>query len=95
MDPTTRSARLACVWMTKLVPRPNNDGVIAIVPGHPEKSALIQRIESTDPDEVMPPPKLHKTIPANQVALLKQWIKEGAKWGQALELRDGGQAGSA
>jgi len=60
----------------------NNDGVIAIVPGHPEKSALIQRIESTDPDEVMPPPKMHKTIPANQVALLKQWIKEGAKWGK-------------
>jgi hypothetical protein len=60
----------------------NNDGVIAIVPGHPEKSALIQRIESTDPDEVMPPPKLHKTIPANQIALLKRWIKEGAPWGK-------------
>lgn len=59
-----------------------NDGVTAIVPSHPEKSALIQRIESTDPDEVMPPPKLHKTIPANQIALLKQWIKEGAPWGK-------------
>lgn len=60
----------------------NNDGVIAIVPGHPETSALIQRIESTDPDEVMPPPKLHKTIPPAQVTLLKQWIKEGAPWGK-------------
>ena len=60
----------------------NNDGVIAIVPGHPEKSALIQRIESTDPDEVMPPPKMHKTIPPALVALLKQWIKQGAPWGK-------------
>lgn len=60
----------------------NNDGVIAVVPGDPEKSALIQRIVSTDPDEVMPPPKQHKTISPVQVALLKDWIKQGAKWGK-------------
>jgi hypothetical protein len=60
----------------------NNDGVIAVVPGDPEKSALIQRIVSTDPDEVMPPPKQHKTISPAQVALLKEWIKQGAKWGK-------------
>jgi Protein of unknown function (DUF1553)/Protein of unknown function (DUF1549)/Planctomycete cytochrome C len=60
----------------------NNDGVIAVVPGDPKKSALIQRILTTDPDEIMPPPKQHKVISAAQVALLKQWIKEGAKWGK-------------
>lgn len=60
----------------------NNDGVIAVVPGDPEKSALIERIVSTDPDEVMPPPKQHKTISPAQVALLKEWIKQGAKWGK-------------
>lgn len=59
----------------------NNDGVTAIVPGHPEKSAIIERIESKDPDEVMPPPKLHKTVSPAQVAILKEWIKQGAKWG--------------
>lgn len=59
----------------------DNDGVIAVVPGDPEKSALFQRIISTDPDDVMPPPKQHKTIPVEQVALLKQWIVEGAPWG--------------
>lgn len=59
----------------------DNDGVIAVVPGSPEKSALIERILSTNPDEVMPPPKLHKTIPSAQVELLKQWIREGAPWG--------------
>lgn len=60
----------------------DNDGVIAVVPGSPEKSAIIERILSTDPDEVMPPPKLHKTIAPAQVELLKQWIKEGAPWGK-------------
>ncbi len=60
----------------------SNDGVIAVVPGDPEKSALIQRIVTTDPDEVMPPPKQHKTISPTQVALLKEWIKQGAKWGK-------------
>jgi hypothetical protein len=56
--------------------------VTAVVPGNPEKSALIERIVSKDPDEVMPPPKQHKTISPAQVALLKEWIKQGAKWGK-------------
>ena len=57
-------------------------GDIAIVPGKPEASSLIQRIESKDPDEVMPPPKQHKTIAPEQLALLKTWIRQGAKWGK-------------
>ena len=59
----------------------DHDGTIAVVPGKPEASAIIRRIESTDPDEVMPPPRLHKTIAPQQIALLKQWIKQGAAWG--------------
>ncbi len=57
-------------------------GDIAIVPGKPELSSLIQRIESKDPDEVMPPPKQHKVISPDQVALLKAWIRQGARWGK-------------
>ena len=57
-------------------------GDIAIVPGKPEASSIIQRIESKDPDEVMPPPKQHKTIAPEQLALLKTWIRQGAKWGK-------------
>lgn len=60
----------------------NNDGVIAVVPGSPEKSALLQRILSKDVDEVMPPPKQHKIITPEQIRLLTQWIQEGAVWGQ-------------
>lgn len=60
----------------------DNDGVTAIIPGNPEKSALIERLVTTDPDEIMPPPKQHKTISPAQIALLKEWIKHGAKWGK-------------
>ena len=60
----------------------NHDGVIAVVPGHPEKSALLERIVTKDPDEIMPPLKQHKTISPAQIALLTEWIKQGAPWGK-------------
>ncbi|MDZ4289821.1 MAG: PSD1 and planctomycete cytochrome C domain-containing protein [Prosthecobacter sp.] len=55
-----------------------NDGVPAVKPGDVAASALIQRIISTDPDEVMPPPESHKKITATQLETLKRWIAEGA-----------------
>ena len=58
----------------------NESGEIAIVPGDLEKSELLRRVVSADADEVMPPPKEHKKLKPEQVALLKRWIKEGAKW---------------
>lgn len=54
----------------------------AIVPGKPEKSELLKRIFSTDPDEVMPTPKSHRSLSAAQKALLKTWIEQGAPWGR-------------
>ncbi len=60
----------------------DREGDIAIVPGKPELSSIIQRIESKDPDDVMPPPKQHKVISPEQVALLKTWIRQGARWGK-------------
>ncbi len=58
--------------------KPAGSGETALVPGTPEKSALIARIESREKDEVMPPPKAHKTVTQEQRALLRQWIAEGA-----------------
>ena len=57
-------------------------GEFVILPGKPDQSELIKRIESKDADEVMPPPKQHKTVSAAQLALLKEWIKQGAPWGR-------------
>ena len=55
-------------------------GYQAITPGHPEKSAVIARIVSTDPDEQMPPKSAGKPLTEREVALLKQWISQGAKY---------------
>lgn len=58
-------------------------GRAAIVPGDPAASTLMERIVSTDPDEVMPPPKSHKPpLEEHEVALLREWIEAGAPWGR-------------
>lgn len=61
----------------------------ALVPGNSEGSEVIKRILSSDPEEVMPPPKSHKPrLKEEQVAILRRWIQEGAVWGKhwAFEL---------
>jgi Protein of unknown function (DUF1549)/Protein of unknown function (DUF1553)/Planctomycete cytochrome C len=50
----------------------------AIVPGDANASGLIQRLSSTDPEELMPPPDSHRTVSPAQKEKLKQWIAEGA-----------------
>jgi hypothetical protein len=53
-------------------------GHSAIVPGQPAESLLVQRIETDDDDERMPPPESGKTLTSEQRALLRQWISQGA-----------------
>ncbi len=60
--------------------RDKKTGTRAIVPGQPGKSEVIRRITSTDPDEQMPPPDSHLKISAEEIALMGQWIKEGAEY---------------
>ena len=50
----------------------------AIVPGHPEKSELIARVTSADPEQVMPPAKSAKPLTPHETDLLKRWIAQGA-----------------
>jgi len=52
----------------------------AIVPGKPDQSPLVERIFSTDPDELMPPASSHKTLSQQQKELLKAWIGQGAAY---------------
>jgi len=58
------------------------DEIAAIVPRDLGKSALLGRINSADPDEVMPPPKTGKKLSAEQKRLLRQWIGEGGAYEQ-------------
>src|SRR4051812_32192238 len=41
---------------------PAKSGAAAIVPGHPEKSEMVRRVFSTDPDVFMPPPSTHVVL---------------------------------
>ena len=52
----------------------------AIVPGHPEQSEVIRRIQSKDPDDRMPPPDSGKTLSATDRATLEEWIRQGGTY---------------
>jgi mono/diheme cytochrome c family protein len=60
---------------------PLPSGHVAIVAGHPDQSALIQRV--TDPDEGRRMPHLasgKERLSAAQVDTLRRWIEQGAQW---------------
>lgn len=52
----------------------------AIVPGKPDESLLIERIDSDDPQQLMPPANSGKTLTAGQKDLLRRWIASGAEY---------------
>ncbi len=51
-----------------------------IVPGKPDESDLMVRITTDDEDELMPPPDSKKKLSAEEIELLRIWIKQGATW---------------
>lgn len=58
--------------------RGGDSGKLALVPGKPEESILLEKISSQDPDEVMPPKG--ERLSESQVALIRSWIQSGAAW---------------
>ena len=60
--------------------KPAKSGKYPIVPGKPGESEMIKRITNTDPDERMP--YKHEPLSKNEINILKQWIKQGAEWGE-------------
>ncbi len=55
-----------------------NSGQPAIIPGSPNKSEMIRRLLSHDPEERMPYEK--EPLGKDEINILKKWIKQGAKW---------------
>ncbi len=51
----------------------------AIAPGQPGKSEFVRRLLSDDPDEVMPPPESTRRPTAEQIAILRKWVAQGAQ----------------
>ena len=58
------------------------DGVTVVKPGDSKASALIERIFTTDTEDVMPPVKSNRVLTAAQKELLRRWVDEGAQWGE-------------
>jgi len=58
----------------------DREGGKAIVPGDLKKSLVWERINSKDPEEMMPPTASHKTLTDFDRELIKRWIEQGAKY---------------
>jgi uncharacterized protein DUF1549/uncharacterized protein DUF1553/cytochrome c len=56
----------------------------AIIPGHPEKSLLIERVKETDEKKRMPQER-KEALPAAEIAILEHWIQDGAAWPDETE----------
>jgi hypothetical protein len=57
---------------------PNGD--FAIIRGDLARSKLVERIRSTDSEELMPPVKSGKKLSPEQIDCLTRWISGGATW---------------
>ncbi|MDC0156428.1 PSD1 and planctomycete cytochrome C domain-containing protein [Verrucomicrobia bacterium] len=55
-------------------------GYRALEPGKADDSELILRVESNDPDEVMPPPDSGHELTENDRKVLRQWVNAGGKY---------------
>src|SRR5262249_27306155 len=53
-----------------------------IVPHKAEESDLYKRVTSDDPNKKMPPAKHARQLTAEQIAVLKKWIDEGASYAE-------------
>jgi hypothetical protein len=61
--------------------RPAKSGEIPLKPGDAAGSHLLERITSTDKDEVMPPPEAKmERLTKSEVETLRRWIAEGAEY---------------
>ena len=56
------------------------DDAFPVVAGKPDDSVLYMRITSDDADFRMPHKDSNKHLTPEQIALIKQWIEEGAEW---------------
>ncbi len=57
-------------------------GYAGIVPGDPESSELLIRVESEDADFIMPPVDAPRHLSKKDKKILRQWILEGGRYDQ-------------
>ncbi len=77
-DKNKRKADLRLDTAEGLVGKPGEPGTA--VPGKPADSELFRRITSSDPEQKMPPAESTKSLTPRDIALIKKWIEQGAKY---------------
>jgi hypothetical protein len=58
----------------------DNPKAHAIVPGDADQSEVFLRVSSADTALVMPPPNSNLSLNESEIALIKKWIEQGAKY---------------
>src|SRR5579872_570067 len=58
--------------------KPLSDGSVPIVPGDPEKSAIVQRVFAPSAAKRMPPQYAHKDLTDKQKETIRRWVAQGA-----------------
>ncbi len=59
---------------------PRENGKPVIIKGDAKASLLVKLIHETDPEAIMPPPKSHKTLKPEEIAMLERWIQQGGEY---------------
>ncbi len=77
-DQNARQADLRLDTLPGLMGTAEHPGVVRA--GTSADSELVRRVTSTDPEELMPPPKASKRLSPRDIAVLKKWIDQGAEY---------------
>ncbi len=77
-DKSHREAELRLDTEKGLVGDKTHKGVVTA--GNPDKSKLIQRLLSADPEKHMPPPESAKELSAREIEMIKLWVAQGARY---------------
>jgi len=76
------AGRVSFVYEDRVIGFEGKSGFTTVIPGDIEESELYYRITTDDKDERMPPIDEHPSLSDSEIAIIKQWIEEGAKWSE-------------
>jgi hypothetical protein len=78
-DDKARKAKLRLDVRNQAI-KPAASGTVAIVPGKPDESELVERIFAVDESERMPPAAAKVPLSESDKQVLKRWIADGAEY---------------
>ena len=64
----------------------------AIEPGKPGESELLLRIRPESPGAKPDMPRQGEALSSNEIAIIEKWIHQGAKWPEAMVLKEASKA---